>query len=342
MKQSLARPLKISAEIESWSKTAPFRIAGYTFEAIEVLLVSLERDGQVGRGEAFGVYYRNDDVASMLKQIESLRGTIETGINRETLQEMLPPGGARNAIDCALWDLEAKLSGRAVWQIAEVGKPRPLLTTFTCGADTPEKMAAKARAYMHARAIKLKLTGESLDADRVRAVRDARADVWLGVDANQGFTRASLERLMPVLIDQRIALIEQPFAIGQEALLDGFQSPIPVAADESVQGLADISTLAGRFNVINIKLDKCGGLTEALAMVRAARALGLDTMVGCMPSTSLAMAPAFLVGQLCSIVDLDAPASLKTDRSTAVEYTDGFIMCPAALWGSKSHTAAIS
>jgi L-alanine-DL-glutamate epimerase-like enolase superfamily enzyme len=269
----------------------------------------------------------------MIKQIESLRATIEAGISRESLRSILRPGGARNALDCALWDLEAKLRGCSAWQIAELGTPRPLLTTFTCGADEPRKMAAVARAYTGARAIKLKLTGEPIDAERVHAVRDARADVWLGVDANQGFTSAFLERLMPTLTETRVALIEQPFPSGQDALLDGFESPIPVAADESVQCLMDMPGLVGRFDVVNIKLDKCGGLTEGLAMARAARDLGLETMVGCMTATSLAMAPAFLVGQLCSVVDLDGPVFLKSDRGTPVQYIDGFISCPRELWG---------
>jgi L-alanine-DL-glutamate epimerase-like enolase superfamily enzyme len=325
--------LTLRTEIERWPLIAPFRITGYTWEALDVLVVSLRHDGHVGWGEAHGVYYRNDNPASMTVQIESLRTTIEAGISRESLQSMLPPGGARNALDCALWDLEAKLSGRPAWQVAAVGNPRPLLTTFTCGADEPDKMAAAARAYTHARAIKLKLTGEPIDAERVHAVRAARADVWLGVDANQGFTRAFLERLMPTLTEARVALIEQPFPVGQESLLDGFRSPIPVAADESVQCLADIPGLVGRFNVVNIKLDKCGGLTEGLAMTRAARNLGLETMVGCMTSTSLAMAPAFLVGQLCKVVDLDGPVFLKSDRAISVQYADGFITCPQQLWG---------
>jgi L-alanine-DL-glutamate epimerase-like enolase superfamily enzyme len=333
MRDKLIGPLTLRAKVEQWPLTVPFRITGYTWEHIDVLLVTLESDGQVGTGEAAGVYYNNDTPASMLGQIESLRRTIEAGIGRELVQSLLPPGGARNALDCALWDLEAKLSGRAAWQTAGLMKPRPLLTTFTCGADEPEKMAAAALAYTKARAIKLKLTGQPNDADRVRAVREARADVWLGVDANQGFTRESLERLMPTLTETNVALIEQPFPIGLDALLDGFQSPIPVAADESAQGLAHVAGLVGRFNVVNIKLDKCGGLTEGLAMARAARERGLDTMVGNMLGTSLSMAPAFLLGQLCQVVDLDGPVLHKTDRAITVQYADGFITCPEMLWG---------
>jgi L-Ala-D/L-Glu epimerase len=189
------------------------------------------------------------------------------------------------------------------------------------------------RALTVMRAIKLKLTGESIDAERVRAVRQAREDVWLSVDANQGFTRASLEQLLPVLVDTRVALIEQPFPIGMDASLAGLRSPIPIAADESAQNLADLPALVGRYDLVNIKLDKCGGLTEGLAMARAARELGLGVMVGNMMGTSLAMAPAFLVGQLCSVADLDGPIFLQRDRSATVEYRDGSIYCSPATWG---------
>ena len=320
-------------EVEQWPLAAPFRISGYVFETIEVLVVHLQKEGCVGRGEAAGVYYKGDTVPRMVEQLNAVRTAVEAGITRDDLLAMLGPGGARNALDCALWDLEAQLSGRRAWQLAEVGEPRPLLTTFTCGADTPQAMAATARGYASARAIKLKLTGEPVDAQRVREVRQARPDVWLGVDANQGFSPGSLQRLMPVLVDARVALIEQPFSIGQEALLDGFASPIPLAADESVQCLADVRGLVGRFDVVNIKLDKCGGLTEGLLMARAAAELGMRAMVGNMLGTSLSIAPAFLLGQLCDIVDLDGPIFLRKDRATPVTYTDGMAACPQILWG---------
>jgi L-alanine-DL-glutamate epimerase-like enolase superfamily enzyme len=197
-------------------------------------------------------------------------------------------------------------------------------------------MAAGARHYRDAKAIKLKLTGEPQDANRVSAVRDARPDVWLGVDANQGFTRPFLETLIPVLVAANVALIEQPYPVGQESLLDGFASPIPIAADESAQCFADLASLVGRFQTVNIKLDKCGGLTEGLAMAREAARLGLEVMVGNMLGTSLAMAPSFLLGQLCSVVDLDGPIFLAEDRTPAVCYRDGMIECPEVLWGAPT------
>jgi L-Ala-D/L-Glu epimerase len=339
MPSTSAPSVTLKVTVEKWPLVRPFGITGRVWEAVEAVVVSLGKEGHVGRGEGEGVYYKSETADSMARQIEAVRTRIEAGITREGLQSLLPPGGARNVLDCALWDLEAKLTGRPAWQIAGLEAPRPLLTTLTCGAEEPEKMAATARGYREARAIKLKLTGASSDADRVRAVREARDDVWLGVDANQGFTLATLERLLPTLIENRVALIEQPLPIGEEARLDGFRSPIPIAADESAQSLADLAGLVGRFDVVNIKLDKCGGLTEALAMARAARDLGLDTMVGNMLGTSLAMAPAFLVGQLCKVVDLDGPVFLRSDRATPVDYTDGYVTCPDGLWGYPSSSA---
>jgi L-Ala-D/L-Glu epimerase len=327
------RQVSLHIEIEQWPLIEPFRITGYTWSVMDVVHVTLEEGVARGRGEAAGVYYRGETAASMVNQIERVRPHIEAGICRQELRELLTPGGARNAVDCALWDLEAKLTGRPVWEIAGLKPSRPLVTTFTCGAATPSQMASVALAYKGARAIKLKLTGESCDAERVCAVRHARPDVWLSIDANQGFSRSFLEELMPVLVRSRVSLIEQPFPIGQEALLDGFHSSIPVAADESVQCLQDVSGAVDRFQMINIKLDKCGGLTEGLAMAAAARKLGIECMVGNMIGTSLAIAPACIVGQLCSVADLDGPIFLRKDRAIPVRYVDGQVVSPKELWG---------
>ena len=326
-------PLALETRIERWPLTRPFHITGYVWNTTDVLCVCLAQDGYIGRGEASGVYYRGESPATMLEQLEALRPEIERGISRDVLRTLLPSGGARNALDCALWDLEAHLEGRPVWQIAGLDEPRPLLTTFTCGAGPPEEMAATAHSYLGARALKLKLTGEPDDAARIQAVRAALPEAWLAVDANQGFTPDSLNALMPVLEGAGVSLIEQPFPMAHDAWLDEFVSCIPIAADESVQGLSDMRSLCGRFQVVNIKLDKCGGLTEGLAIAREAREVGLEPMIGNMTGTSLAMAPAFLIGQLCTIVDLDGPVFLRSDRPTPVQYVDGFIRCPAALWG---------
>jgi L-alanine-DL-glutamate epimerase-like enolase superfamily enzyme len=315
----------------------PFRIAGHVFTESPVAVVQLSDGLHTGRGEASGVYYLGDDAAAMTEAIESLRSSLGAGMSRGELQRALPPGGARNAIDCALWELEARRNGVPVWVLAGLPEPKPLLTTFTLGADDPGVMAEAARAFAHARALKLKLTGAlDLDCARVRAVRAARPDCWIGVDANQGFRIDELEGLIATLADCRVALLEQPLARGREADLDGFRSPIPIAADESALSLADMDGLVGRFDTVNIKLDKCGGLTEAIAIARRARELGLDVMVGNMVGSSLAMAPAFLLGQLCDVVDLDGPTFLAADREPGIRYEDGHIHCPDAVWGHRA------
>ncbi|HKU67369.1 MAG TPA: dipeptide epimerase [Candidatus Baltobacteraceae bacterium] len=323
----------INARLERWPYTAPFRISGYDWSEAKLVYVEILRDGVRGRGECAGVYYKDDSPEKCLADIERVREAIASGAGRADLAELLPEGGARNALDCALWDLEAKTQGVPVWQLAGLENPRPVRTTYTIGADDPAVMVERAQAFADARALKLKLTGTQEDEARVRAVRQARPDVWLAVDANQGFTRAFLEQILPAFVETRVQLIEQPIAVGQEAQLDGFDSPIPIAADESVQNLADLPQLVNRFDIVNIKLDKCGGLTPALAMASAARDLGLGVMVGNMVGTSLAMAPAFLVGQLCDVTDLDGPLLLRDDREPRIEYRDGDIWSSEAVWG---------
>jgi L-alanine-DL-glutamate epimerase-like enolase superfamily enzyme len=333
--------LSLAVRAEKLRLAAPFRISGYTFDHSDVVVVTISDGENIGRGEGGGAYYLGDDLAHMLADIEAHRGAIEAGIDRAALQRLMPPGGGRNAVDCALWELEAARAGRPAWALAGIDSPRPLLTTFTLGADEPDIMADGARRYIGARAIKVKLTGElELDIARVRAVRGARPDVWLGVDANQGFRRDQLDRLVSALVDQGVGLLEQPLARGAETDLENYRSPVPIAADESVLTLADLPGLVGRFDVANIKLDKCGGLTEALAMAEMARSLGLGVMVGNMVGTSLAMAPAFIVGQHCDIVDLDGPTFLAEDREPGVIYRDGYVDCPAEVWGGAGNVTA--
>jgi L-alanine-DL-glutamate epimerase-like enolase superfamily enzyme len=335
-----ARSVTLHAALEKRPMTAPFHITGYTFTGFDALVVTLRDGGCVGRGEAQGVYYKHDNPPGMLAQVEALRDRIEHGITRGELLDCLPPGGARNALDAALWDLESSRRGLPAWQLAGIDPPRALRTTFTIGADDPARMADHARGFAEARALKLKLTDDDLNAERVRAVRTARPDAWIMVDANQGFTRDSLAHLLPTLQQCGVSLIEQPFPIGKESWLDGIDRPIPIAADESVQDHADLTRLAGRVDTINIKLDKCGGLTEALSMARQARAMGFDLMVGNMSGSSLAMAPAFLLGQQCAVVDLDGPLYLREDCSPGAIYRDGTIWCPGELWGGGLQAAA--
>lgn len=296
------------------------------------MVVAHLSDGRhTGRGEAAGVYFLGDDVAAMLAGIERARSAIERGAARLDLQSLLPPGGARNALDCAFWELESLAAGVPVWELAGVPAPRRLRTTLTLGAEAPEAMAAAAAGIP---TIKLKLTGEAaLDAGRVTAVRRVMPDAWIGVDANQGYSIDKLPALVALLVANKVALLEQPLARGRERDLDGVQRPLPFAADESVVSLAEMDRVAGRFDVVNIKLDKCGGLTEGLAIAERARQLGIKVMVGNMMGSSLSMAPSFVLGQLCDVVDLDGPTFLAKDRDPGVIYDDGRIWCSEEVWG---------
>lgn len=331
--------MKLTLQIDTLQLLAPFRISGYVFETSPVLRVELEDGGHRGRGEASGVYYLDDAPAQMLATLEQLRPQIEAGLSRADLQQLLPRGGARNALDCALWDLEASRAGQQAWQLAGLPQVRPLLTTWTLGADDPATMQSIAVGrYAPARALKLKLSGDlDTDSERVRAVRRVRPDVWMGVDANQGYTVDVLDALIPVLLDNDVKLLEQPLKRGREADLAGFARPLPFAADESVQDAAEIDALAGLFDVINIKLDKAGGLTESLAMVGRARALGMQVMVGNMIGSSWAMGPAYIVGQHCDVVDLDGPLVLSNDRVPGVRYDEGLVHCDDSVWGKGVH-----
>lgn len=334
MRSVISKKMQMQVEVENLPLRAPFRISGHTFTEVPVAVVTLHGKFGTGRGEAAGVYYLDDRPEQIVSTLEAYRGAIENGIDREQLLQMLPVGGARNAVDCALWDLESRRARRPVWQKVGIDHLLPLITTFTLGADEPELVAEAAGAMSPARALKLKLDGDiELDKERVRAVRAARPDVWLSVDANQGYSLETLQSMMPAFVDAGVRMVEQPLPRACDAELEGFSSPIPLAADESVQGLADIASLVGRFQIVNIKLDKCGGLTEALAMVGEARSLGMKVMVGNMVGTSLAMAPAFVVAQLSDYVDLDGPIFLAEDRSPSVTYHAGSVFCATGIWG---------
>jgi len=332
------KPRTLAVERKSLPLAHPFRISGHVFTTSDVIEVTLCDGPHFGRGEAAGVYYLGDRVPEMMSGVEQAREAIERGIDREELRTLLPAGGARNALDAALWELEAKQADTPVWQLAGLdAAPRPIVTTFTLGAEDPEVMARRATEFAEPRAIKIKLTGDlPLDIARVAAVRAAKPQCWLGVDANQGFGIADLDALVEGLTAHDVQLLEQPLARGREADLDGYDCPIAIAADESVLTLADVAGAIGRFQVINIKLDKCGGLTEGLEMARAARAHGLKVMVGNMVGSSLSMAPAFVLGQLCDIVDLDGPIFLAKDRVPAITYERGTVWCGEDIWGRAS------
>jgi L-alanine-DL-glutamate epimerase-like enolase superfamily enzyme len=320
---------------------SPFRISGYVFEATDAVVTTISENGHRGRGEAAGVYYTGDDLPHMLDCIEKARNAIEAGADRTELQALLPPGGARNALDCALWELEAVREGVPVWQLAGLDGVKPVVTTFTVGAEPAADAVAASFAVPGARAIKIKLSGDGeADIERVEAIRAAHPDAWIGVDANQGYDRNGLPWLIEALVSQNVSLLEQPLRRGAEADLEGVTSPIPIAADESVLSLAELPLAVGRFDVVNIKLDKCGGLTEGLALAAEARRLGLGVMVGNMVGTSLAMAPAFVLAQLCDFVDLDGPTFLAEDVRPAVAYQDGMIWCGDTVWGGPGRLAA--
>ena len=325
---------RLTLKVEHFTFKRPFRIAGHVFSETPVLVAELDDGHNVGRGEGAGVYYLGDDIDHMVAEAERVRSAIEAGATRAALQDLLPPGGARNAIDCAFWELEARQRQQPVWQLAGLAAPRPLRSTLTLGADAPDCMAADAMKQDQAAPIKVKLTGDlALDTARIVAIRAARPEAWIGVDANQGYERTVLAELLAVLVAHNVAQLEQPLARGREADLDGLARPLPFVADESAVTLADTDGLVGRFDVVNIKLDKCGGLTEGLAIARRARELGLDVMVGNMMGTSLSMAPSFVLGQLCDIVDLDGPTFLACDRQRSVVFRDGCIDCPPGVWG---------
>jgi L-Ala-D/L-Glu epimerase len=334
---------EVTLHEERFAFREPFRIAGHLFTETAVLVACIAQGGHVGLGEGSGVYYLGDDLAHMREAAERVRPHLEAGVGREELQSLLPPGGARNALDCALWDLEARITGQPVWRLAGLDSFGPLRTTMTIGADTPQAMVDIAAGRLGDwPMLKLKLTGETAaDVERVRAVRAARPDAWIGVDANQGYTRDTLAGLVRVLLETRIELLEQPLARGLEGQLDGLSRPLPFAADESVCTLAELEQAPNRFDVINIKLDKCGGLTEALAIAGRCRELGLGAMVGNMMGSSLSMAPSLVVGQLCDIVDLDGPDFLAADRPDGVRYADGAISVARFDWGLLATPAPV-
>lgn len=322
---------EVKLNTETWDMTVPFRITGHVFTGVHVLVASITEDGCTGRGEAAGVYYLGETPESMLAQAESIRQALEEGADRRRLQSLLPAGGARNAIDCALWDLEAKQSGRRIWELIGI-EPRAVTTFETVGLGTPEAMAETARTLQTPN-IKVKLDGND-PVRRVRAVRDARPDAQIIVDANQGWSFAQLRTVAPALADLGVAMIEQPLPRGGDAELEGCTWPVPLCADESCLDTREFEQAARRYQMINIKLDKTGGLTEALALAGLARERGIGLMVGNMLGTSLAMAPGFVVAQLCRFADLDGPLYLVRDREPAMSCRRGVLSLPsAALWG---------
>jgi L-Ala-D/L-Glu epimerase len=322
--------LKFSVHGENWPATAPFRITGKTFESFESIVVELSDGKHTGRGEALGVYYLGETQSSLLHQAEAVRPCIEAGIDRAALQARLPPGGVRNAIDCALWDLEAKSSGGTIWSLTGIA-PRELQSVFTIGLeDTPEQMAAKALAAADASLLKIKLDSDR-PVERLRAIRATRPDARLVVDANQAWDIGLLGEVLAAGPALRLEMIEQPLPRGADAALRTVRSEIPLCADESCLHLGELDAAAELYQMINIKLDKTGGLTHALELATQARRRGLRLMVGSMAGGSLAMAPAFVVGCISDLVDIDGPLLQKSDREHGIRYR----RCTASVFGPQ-------
>ncbi len=329
-------------EVERWELLEPFEIARGTINALPVIVATLtDGAGHVGRAEAAGVNYDGETPSSIAAQIDAVMPTVRGEMKSELvdadvlakLQSLLPSGGARNALDCALWDLRAKQSGIPAWQRADLSPMHALTTVYTLGLGSEDDTRRKARDARHFPLLKLKCDGER-HVDVVRWVREEHPQARIAVDANQAWSRDLLERVMPQLVTLGVEMVEQPVKRHEDAQLDGLVSPLPLAADESVTDRTSLAEIAGRYQYINIKLDKCGGLTEALAMTDLAQLLGLKLMVGNMCGTSLGMAPAFLVGQRCGYVDLDGPLLQKLDRPHALVCVDGVMQPPSAmLWG---------
>lgn len=326
--------LRLKTAAENWALQEPFEIAGQTIVNLPLLLVELtDLNGFVGRGEAAGVDYAGETPGSMRQQLEVVAAKLHSATTPADLAALLPRGGARNALDCALWDLYAKRAGVSPWQAAGLQPMRPLLTACTIGLGSLADTRRRARRLARVPLIKIKVD-HVRHLDWIHSVREEAPGARLAIDANQSWTRKLVDQLMPDLLELGVELIEQPIRRGQDAELDGLRAPIPIVADESCTDRSSLPALASRYQGVNIKLDKCGGLTEALAMARDAQALGLDIMVGNMCGTSLGMAPAFLVAQFARWVDLDGPLLQKEDRPNALRYGDGFVEPPtSSLWG---------
>jgi L-Ala-D/L-Glu epimerase len=326
-------PLRLRLAVERWPIRGSFAISrGAKTEAV-VVVAELGDGKAVGRGECVPYARYGESVESVCAAIEAWRPHLEQGLTREALQMAIPPGAARNALDCAFWDLEAKRSRRPAYESAGLSAPAELTTAYTISLGSPGSMAEATRQVANRALLKVKL-GADDDAARIAAVRAAAPATALIVDANEGWTDANLTENLAACRAAGVALIEQPLAEGRDGALAYIRREIPICADESAHDLRSLATLAGKYDAVNIKLDKAGGLTEALAMAREAERMGLVIMAGCMVATSLAMAPAILLAQAARFVDLDGPLLLARDREHGLVYRDSLVMPPnPALWG---------
>ena len=321
---------------ESWPLATPFRISRGVKVTADVVVVEIKQGNSRGRGEAVPYARYGETVESVLEQLHGVATAIAGGLTREALQEAMPPGAARNALDCALWDLSASLTGHSV--TAQLGQgPLPALTSaLTVGLDTPAAMQAAAVRLRAAPLIKVKLDASNPEA-QLRAVRAGAPDTRLIVDPNESWNVEILEAMQPVLVDVRVELIEQPLPAKDDAALEGFLPALPICADESCHVAADLPKLLTRYQAVNIKLDKTGGLSGALELLQRAREAGLTIMCGCMICTSLGIAPAFHIARHADFVDLDGPVWLKQDHPGGARVADGKLLPPSdALWGGRA------
>jgi L-Ala-D/L-Glu epimerase len=333
MLPQMDRPTSLTVQVERWPIAGSFAISrGAKTEAV-VVIAELADGRHRGRGECVPYRRYGETVDGVAAAIEAMGAQLASGLDRERLQQAMPPGAARNALDCALWDLAAKRAGRPAHELAGLPAPKPLTTAYTISLAAPEVMAQAAAKVAERALLKVKL-GRADDPARIAAVRRAAPRSELIVDANEGWTADDLARNLEACAQAGVTLVEQPLPAGRDDALARMSRPLPVCADESAHGLGSLKALAGKYDAVNIKLDKAGGLTEALAMAEDAERLGFDVMVGCMVATSLAMAPAMLVAQRARVVDLDGPLMLARDRPEGLRY-QGSLVHPAsaALWG---------
>jgi len=324
--------MQIEAREEVWPLKDVFRISRGSRTEARVVVVTISDGEHTGRGECVPIRRYNQTCESVIAQIESIKR--EENLDRQSMQKILPAGAARNALDCALWDLESKRSGKRVWELASIPIVPEVETSFTISLGSPEEMAAAARANSSRPILKLKLGGDDVDLARVEAVREAASAARLLIDANESWSPAHYQRIVPALKELGVELIEQPFPADADEVLETFDHPVAVCADESCHTTADLSRLKNRYEVVNVKLDKTGGLTEALRLCARAREGGFKLLIGCMVGTSLSMAPARLLASSADYVDLDGPLLLSRDRAERLTYRGGDISMPSReLWG---------
>ncbi|MGH6760199.1 MAG: N-acetyl-D-Glu racemase DgcA [Phyllobacterium sp.] len=324
---------ELRIDVQRWPIAGSFTISRGSKTEAAIVVCTLSEDGLAGQGECVPYARYGESLESVYEQIEAVRSDLRNGIGRTELLAVMQPGAARNAVDCALWDLEAKQGGNTV--AAMIGTPNlvPLVTAMTVSFGDAQTMAEAARKQSHRKLLKVKVGGEN-DAERIRAVTAAAPQSRIIVDANEGWTDENIVENLLAAAKAGVALIEQPLPAGKDAILGKIPHPVPICADESVHATGDLATLIGRYDCVNIKLDKTGGLTEALHMRNHARKLGFGVMVGCMVGTSLGMAPAVLLAQDADYVDLDGPLLLAKDRDAGLTYRDSLVFPPeASLWG---------